>query len=47
MTISGTFEPDGGGGPGPGTLDTGSATLDFTLRTPPPSTLAGFSFTCL
>jgi hypothetical protein len=47
MAIGGTFELDGGGGPGPGTLDTGSATLDFTLRTPTPSTLAGFSFTCL
>jgi hypothetical protein len=47
MAIGGTFELDGGGGPGPGTLDTGSATLDFTQRTPTPSTLAGFSFTCL
>ena len=47
MAIGGTFELDGGGGPGPGTLDTGSATLDFTLRTPTPSTLVGFSFTCL
>jgi hypothetical protein len=47
MAIGGTFEPDGGGGPGPGTLDTGSATLDFAVRTPTPGTLAGFSFTCL
>jgi hypothetical protein len=46
MAIGGTFELDGGG-PGPGTLDTGNATLDFTLRTPTPSTLPGFSFTCL
>ena len=46
---SGTFDPDAGplGGPGPGTLDTGSATLPFTLRLPAPTTLAGFSFTCL
>jgi hypothetical protein len=47
MSISGTFELDGGGGPGPGTLSTGSATLDFTLRMPTPTTLSGFSFTCL
>jgi hypothetical protein len=47
MTISGTFDPDGGGGPGPGTLATGTGTLAFTLRMPTPTTLAGFSFTCL
>jgi hypothetical protein len=47
MTISGTFDPDGGGGPGPGTLATGTKTLDFTLRMPTPTTLSGFSFTCL
>lgn len=47
MAIGGTFEPDGGGGPGPGTLDTGSAKLPFTLRLPTPTTLSGFSFTCL
>jgi hypothetical protein len=47
MTISGTFDPDGGGGPGPGTLDTGMGTLDFTLRMPTPTKLSGFSFTCL
>jgi hypothetical protein len=47
MAISGTFDPDGGGGPGPGTLDTGSATLPFTLRLPTPSTLSAFSFSCL
>lgn len=43
MSISGTFP----GGPGPGTLNTGSANLSFTLRDPPPATLSGFSFTCL
>jgi hypothetical protein len=47
MAISGTFELDGGGGPGPGTLATGSATLTFTLREPPPTALDGFTFTCL
>jgi hypothetical protein len=47
MRISGTFDPDAGSGPGPGTLDTGSATLPFTLRLPTPTTLSGFSFTCL
>ncbi|HEX8796007.1 MAG TPA: hypothetical protein VF765_33890 [Polyangiaceae bacterium] len=47
MAISGTFDPDGGGGPGPGTLQTASSTLDFTLRMPTPTTLSGFSFTCL
>jgi hypothetical protein len=47
MAISGTWEPDGGGGPGPGTLDTKSGTLPFTLRLPTPTTLSGFTFTCL
>jgi hypothetical protein len=47
MAIGGTFDPDGGGGPGPGTLDTGGTQLPFTIRTPTPSTLSGFSFTCL
>ena len=51
MAISGTgaFDPDAGllGGPGPGTLDTGSTTLPFTLRMPTPTTLGGFSFSCL
>jgi hypothetical protein len=47
MAIGGTFQPDGGGGPGPGTLDTGNAKLNFTLRMPTPTTLSGFSFACL
>ena len=36
-----------GGTPGPSTLDTGSATLDVTVKTPTPQTLTGFSFSCL
>lgn len=47
MAIGGTIDLDGGGGPGPGTLDTGSARLPFTVRWPTPSTLSAFSFTCL
>jgi hypothetical protein len=47
MTISGTSAPDAGAGPTAGTLDTGMGTLAFTLRTPTPATLSGFSFTCL
>ena len=36
------------GSPGPATLDTGGAsTLAATLRLPTPTSLAGFSFTCL
>jgi hypothetical protein len=35
-----------GGTPGPSTLDTGSATLDVTVKTPTPQTLTGFSFSC-
>ena len=47
MTIGGTVPlGDAGTGPGPVTLDTGSATLAATLRTPTPTTLSGFSFTC-
>jgi hypothetical protein len=33
--------------PGPATLDTGTATLTATERRPIPTTLPGFSFTCL
>jgi hypothetical protein len=47
MSISGSSDPDAGSGPGPGTLDTGMGTLDFTVRMPTPTTLSGFSFTCL
>lgn len=47
MSISGSSNPDAGTGPGPGTLSTGSTTLAFTLRSPTPTTLSGFSFTCL
>jgi hypothetical protein len=35
-----------GGTPAPGTLDTGSAMLAMTQRTPTPQTLTGFSFSC-
>jgi hypothetical protein len=31
---------------GPGSLDTGSATFTATFRSPAPTTLTGFSFTC-
>ena len=47
MSIGGSFGADGGTGPGPGTLDTGSASVTFTIRQPTPATLSGFSFTCL
>lgn len=47
MTIDGTSDPDAGTAPGTGTLDTGKATLSFTLRSPVPTKLSGFSFTCL
>ena len=38
---------DGGGGPGPATLDTGSGMLGMTERLPVPQTLSGFAFSCL
>jgi hypothetical protein len=45
------FGLDGGNGPfnpGPSTLDTGAGgKLSITQRMPPPSSLSGFSFTCL
>ncbi|HEY1695795.1 MAG TPA: hypothetical protein VGG39_26690 [Polyangiaceae bacterium] len=46
MAIGGTFGLDGGG-PGPGTLATGSTSIGFTLRQPTPTTLDGFTFSCL
>jgi hypothetical protein len=44
------YGPDAGllGGPGPATLDTGDAsTIAATLRLPTPTSLSGFSFTCI
>lgn len=48
MTIDGTNDPDAGAAPSTGTLDIGTGTpLAFTLRNPTPTTLTGFTFTCL
>jgi hypothetical protein len=47
MTENGASDPDAGNGTETGTLDTGMGTLTFTLRSPTPTTLSGFSFTCL
>jgi hypothetical protein len=50
MQIAVIYPPDAAllGEPGPGTLSiAGGATLKFTLRLPPPTSLAGFTFTCL
>jgi hypothetical protein len=50
MAISTVYPPEGGplGEPGPGTLSiAGGPTWGFTLRLPPPRTLAGLQFLCL
>ena len=49
MAISSVPPADGGflNAPGPVTLTGGGQTVPFTLRLPAPTTLDGFSFTCL